>query len=144
MKKSGKIAGLGRWSIYGLAAALLLSGLLLAWQPSQDASGWAASAQALGRQVHGALAMLALLGLGALAGHVSVGWSTRKNRAAGISLISILLALAISAWMLYYASPGSLRDGASRIHTWLGCALLPMLAAHVVLGRASTRKRQAP
>jgi hypothetical protein len=140
MKKSGKIAGIGRWSIYALAAALLLSGLLLVWEPRQDAFAGAASAQALGRQVHGALAMLALLGLGALAGHVSVGWTTRQNRAAGVLLVSALLILTVSAWMLYYASPGPLRDGASRIHLWLGCALAPLLALHVALGRASARK----
>jgi hypothetical protein len=138
MKKISKIAVGGRWAIYGGAGALLLSGLALAWEPGMEAPAWTAALQALARQAHGALAMLALLGLGALAGHVSTGWTRRKNLVAAGVLLAVLGGLIVSAWLLYYASPGALRDGASVAHAWLGYALVPVLVAHVVRGRASS------
>jgi hypothetical protein len=137
MKNPSKIERRWRWSLYAGAALLLHSGAGLGWGPLAEAPAWAQAWQVWLRPLHGALALLALAGLGALAGHVLAGWGARRNRVMGSLLLATLAVLAVSAWMLYYASPGPARDLASRAHACLGYALLPLLALHIVTGRAS-------
>ncbi len=138
-----------RRTLYAVTAALWVSGaawlvLQRPWGRGGEASGspWAPALMAL----HGALAMGFLALLGSLIRHVISGWRSSRNRAAGLALLGTALALAASGWGLYYAGAESTRARVSLFHWGLGLALPVLMAAHIVLGRASraARRRGGP
>src|SRR5437870_13330420 len=54
-------------------------------------------------KIHGASAMVVLLGLGyILATHVHAAWRTHRQRGSGLPLLSVFALLAATSWGLYY------------------------------------------
>ena len=89
--------------------------------------------------IHGGVAMLALVLLGALlVQHVPTGWTSLKNRRSGTVLIGSLGWLAVSGYLLYYAGGDSLRSFASRSHLWVGLAACAVVALHIRRSAAIT------
>jgi nitrate reductase gamma subunit len=135
-----RLAASLRYALYGLTAVLLASGL--AWlavhyfgADSGDTRDWALKSMA----VHGAAAMAALVLVGStVALHVARAWRERKNRTSGSLLAVVLLAIAVTGCLLYYAGSETARAVASATHWLLGLGLPALLAAHVSMGRRSS------
>jgi hypothetical protein len=128
-----------RYAIYAAFAALFLSGAfwLLAdgLKDSPEGEMWQAiSANLL--MIHGGVAMLTLMLLGALVPvHVLRAWRARKNRVTGTAMASLNAVLIVTAFGLYYLGSESLRPWLSNIHLAAGCALPIQLIAHIYFGR---------
>ena len=91
--------------------------------------------------LHGGAAMATLLLLGALFPlHIQRGWRGRRNRLAGLAMLTCNLILILTAFGLYYAGSELLRPWVSEIHTALGLSLPPIWACHVVAGRRVMQK----
>lgn len=89
-------------------------------------------AAAMLMEIHGGVAMLALVLLGTLlVQHIPAGWTSLKNRRSGTVLIGSLGWLAVSGYLLYYAGGDSLRSFASRSHLWVGLAACALVALHI-------------
>ncbi len=73
--------------------------------------------------------MAAPIVLGALLNHIRRGWTAKKNRLSGVTLL------------VYYAGDEQLRAFISRSHTWIGFGLVLLIPGHVLLGRALRRKK---
>jgi hypothetical protein len=87
-------------------------------------------------RLHGAAAMAFLIVLGTvLPIHVRRAWRFRRNRYAGLALLSVVAALVVSGYCLYYASSEELRPWISAIHWSIGLLGLPVLVIHVVSGK---------
>ena len=96
--------------------------------------------QAWSVRIHGALAMAMLLVCGSLLpNHVSVAWRSRRNRRSGSLMLAALLGLAVTGWLLYYASSEALRDVSSLCH-WIAGLLLPALLGWHLLQRHKARR----
>ena len=91
-------------------------------------------------QIHGGAAMLTLVVLGALFGHVQRGWKARQNRLSGSVLLGVNGLLALSGYGLYYASDEGLRDFLSQWHARIGLSVAGLLVLHVVTGRIQIRR----
>ncbi|WP_407122599.1 hypothetical protein [Bradyrhizobium sp. STM 3561] len=90
--------------------------------------------------VHGGVAMLALLLLGALIPvHVLRAWRTRKNRVSGLVMAAFNAVLIVTAFGLYYLGSDAVRPWTSWIHLGAGFSLSLMLPVHVWLGRHEPR-----
>jgi hypothetical protein len=90
--------------------------------------------------VHGGAAMLALLLLGALAPlHVTPGWRKRRNRAAGIAMVTVNAVLVATAFGLYYAGGEWLRPWISDTHIAVGLSLPALFLVHVLAGRRGAK-----
>ena len=86
-------------------------------------------------RLHGGLAMLTLVMVGALLPrHVLPAWGRRLNRGSGASMLGAMLLLTVSGYLLYYAGSPSLRDVVSVLHWVVGLALPLLLLLHMVLG----------
>ncbi len=86
-------------------------------------------------KVHGASAFLAMIGFGyLLASHVHVGWRSKRNRAFGVALVSIIGGLVLSGYLLYYSGGEDFRDVMGWIHVALGLAFPCVLAGHIIIG----------
>jgi hypothetical protein len=133
-----------RGALYGVVVALAGSGagwLLVHFGDSlgYDRSELARIAgEAWALRVHGAAAIVALLAVGAmLATHTRLGWALRRNRSSGSLLVVTLFVLIATGYALYYLVDDASRPPVSVLHWGLGLALLPVLLAHIVLGRRS-------
>jgi len=128
-----------RCAIYVAVGALFASGV--AWlvaDPLKDGPNgevWqAVTAELL--MVHGGLAMVILLLLGALFPvHVRGGWRKRTNRITGTTMVTLNAVLIVTAFGLYYAGSDVLRPWMSDVHLGFGLALPVLLLAHIVVGR---------
>lgn len=86
-------------------------------------------------QLHGAVAMLFLITLGSLVrGHILVGWSAKRSRLSGTTMVAAGAALMVSGWCLYYVGNEAARLLISQVHRVIGLAGPIMIGAHV-LGR---------
>jgi hypothetical protein len=136
-----------RW-VLGLGLALLASG-----------AGWLASHYLLAApdefgasrdplapwwlRLHGAAAMGFLVVLGSLLPvHVRRAWQFRRNRASGAGVLALAAVLIASGYALYYVASEPLRWALSVAHWLLGLGGLPVLAAHVILGRRWAERRR--
>jgi hypothetical protein len=132
---------------YAILSLLFATGAL--WLLADDAASqpgsetWPAIATLL-LTLHGSLAMLTLLALGALlAVHVFPSWQKKRNLATGVGLLVVNALLVITACGLYYIGGEALRRAASNVHLALGF-LLPLLATvHVVRGRQARKRAEA-
>jgi hypothetical protein len=127
-----------RWTVYGVAAALFVTGA--AWLaadalkdgPSGDA--W----QAIGADllmVHGGAAMAMLMVLGALIPvHIRRGWRARKNRFSGGAMVTLNGSLIVTAFGLYYSGSDLMRPWISDAHIAAGFALAAMIVIHPLIG----------
>lgn len=91
-------------------------------------------------RVHGASAFLILIGFGyLLASHIHIGWRSKRNRPAGIAVLSWVLLLIGSGYLLYYASGDGIRDSVGLAHLALGLSLPVTLGLHVWRGQHSRK-----
>ena len=92
-------------------------------------------------EIHGAMAMLALLTLGSLLlVHMWRAWMLKKNRWSGGTLFAFNLFLIVTGYCLYYLGNEHLRAQISLLHWGTGMLLPFFLIVHVVCGQRSTRK----
>ncbi|QOZ30516.1 hypothetical protein XH92_01295 [Bradyrhizobium sp. CCBAU 53421] len=129
--------------MYAAFAALLLTGvgwLVADWQKNIDgAEIWQQVAANL-LMVHGGVAMLALLLLGALVPvHLLRAWRSRKNRISGSIMATFNAALIVTAFGLYYLGSEVVRPWMSWIHLSAGLVLSLMFPLHIWLGRREPR-----
>jgi hypothetical protein len=93
-------------------------------------------------RVHGAAAMAALVAAGSvLAVHVPTAWTLRQNRASGLGMLALLVLLAVTGWLLYYAAGESIRAWSGYIHMVAGAAGPLALQWHLVYRRRISRAR---
>ncbi|WP_084808535.1 hypothetical protein [Bradyrhizobium sp. NAS80.1] len=132
-----------RYSLYAAFAALILTGaawLVADWQ--KDLAGdeiWQQiAANAL--MIHGGVAMLALLLLGALIPmHLLRSWRSGRNLVSGSIMGSFNAVLIATAFGLYYLGSEAVRPWMSWIHLGVGFSLALMLPLHIWLGRREPR-----
>jgi hypothetical protein len=86
--------------------------------------------------VHGGIAMIALLVLGALAPlHLQRSWRAGRNRLSGSAVVAANAMLIVTAFALYYAGSDAVRVVAADIHIAAGLGLPVLIVTHIVLGR---------
>ncbi|MDH2382880.1 hypothetical protein [Bradyrhizobium sp. CER78] len=129
--------------MYAAFAALLLTGagwLVADWQKNIAGDEiWQLVAANL-LMVHGGVAMLTLLLLGALVPvHLLRAWRSRKNRISGSIMATFNAALIATAFGLYYLGSEVVRPWMSWIHLSAGFTLSMMFPLHVWLGRRESR-----
>jgi hypothetical protein len=126
-----------RYSIYAAFAALFLTGalwLVADWQKDGDEIWQRIAANML--MVHGGVAMLALMLLGALIPlHLSRAWRMKRNRVSGSVMAAINAVLIVTAFGLYYLGSDVVRPWVSWIHIGAGTFLCLMFPLHIMLGR---------
>lgn len=130
-----------RAALYGVFSLLLATGIL--WlvadqlKDSAEGEGWQTLAADL-LMVHGGLAMVTLMLLGALVPlHLRRGWRAGRNRISGSAMASFNGILIVTAFGLYYFGSDTLRPWASNLHLGFGLALPALFLAHVMIGRRS-------
>ncbi|WP_375786051.1 hypothetical protein ACE10Z_42830 [Bradyrhizobium sp. Pha-3] len=132
-----------RYSMYATFAALLLTGagwLVADWQKNVAGDEIWQQAAANLLMVHGGVAMLALLTLGALIPvHLLRAWRSRKNRISGSIMAAFNAVLIVTAFGLYYLGSEEVRPWMSWIHLTAGFALSLMFPLHIWLGRRELR-----
>jgi hypothetical protein len=136
-----------RWSLYAAFALLFATGAawLLADQLKDSADGefWQATIANM-LMVHGGVAMLTLLLLGALFPiHIARAWRGRLNRVSGSIMVVCNAVLILTAFGLYYLGAETLRPWASDAHIVAGFALPVLIAFHIWLGRRQSKDRAA-
>ena len=133
-----------RFALYGALALLVVTGAVwLVADPLKDSSDgeWWQQVAASTLMVHGGVAMVTLIFLGALIPvHIRLGWRSGRNRLTGPAMISINAALILTAFGLYYLGSDALRPWTSNVHTVIGFVLPALLVIHIMLGRRSRPK----
>ena len=146
MRRAQSLLGLkptARHALYAIVAALIASGvgwLAAHYAPNvDDLRRLAIEASML--KLHGAAAFAILIAFGAmLAHHARRGWLAARNRGSGGSIVAVLAALIVTGYALYYLVDDTTRLPVSLAHWLVGVAVVPMLIAHVAIGRR-TRER---
>ncbi|WP_051310755.1 hypothetical protein [Bradyrhizobium sp. Cp5.3] len=132
-----------RYSLYAAFAALVLTGagwLVADWR--KDIAGdevWQQVAANM-LMVHGGIAMLALLLVGALVPvHLRRSWRSGKNLVSGSVMATFNAVLIVTAFGLYYLGSEAVRPWMSWIHLGVGFSLALMFPLHIWLGRREPR-----
>ena len=132
-----------RFALYGIVSLLFASGALWIYADQMknnsepNTETWQQAAAFL-LSLHGGAAMITLLLLGALGPmHVQRAWRAKKNRATGIASLAMYGLLISTAFGLYYIGSEALRPWISTIHIAFGLAVPVVVAAHIMVGRAS-------
>jgi hypothetical protein len=87
-------------------------------------------------RLHGAAAMVFLVVVGALIPiHMRRAWHQRRNRAMGIALCAVVLALGTTGYALYYFGGEEARSLISLVHWGLGLAAPAAVIYHIARGR---------
>lgn len=123
--------------VYGVLGGLWLSGA--AWlvlhyflQRSGEFGPQPNPLEPWALKLHGAFAFGALWIGGLLwAVHVVPAWQRGHRWASGIATVALFVILAVSGYLLYYASAESLRAGVTLLHWLLGLAAIVPLLIHV-------------
>lgn len=134
-----RLSRFAEFFVYLVFGLLLVTGV--GWMFAQARPDEADRLPSLMLKVHGGVAMVALVLLGALINHIRKGWRARKNRASGLTLVLVILFLVVTGYGLYYAGDEQLRSLISQWHAWIGLTLFLILPVHVLIGRALRRKR---
>ncbi|MFO1320142.1 MAG: DUF4405 domain-containing protein [Burkholderiales bacterium] len=146
--RRGEGIRLGPWhqgAVYGATGVLVASGL--AWlvmhyflaQPGEFGEALHPGEPWMLR-IHGAGAMAGLVIYGSLLPiHIRRAWSLRRNIGLGIALVTLLLGLTLTGYLLYYAGGEESRPVISALHWVVGLAVPGLLAWHVVSGRRRTK-----
>ena len=93
-------------------------------------------------RLHGAAAFVILWFGGLLWGtHARPALMQARWRTSGIAIVALLVLLAASGYVLYYAADDGLHDGARLVHWLLGLGLAIPLLMHIVGVRMSRRQR---
>jgi hypothetical protein len=127
-----------RAALYVALVLLLATGI--AWlfvdarsNPFQPGGGGEAGALLLA--VHGGVAMVFLVLLGALIPmHMQGNWARDRNRWTGVVMLAINAVLILTAYALYYSGSDMFRTWASDLHIAAGLLLPLWLGVHVWLG----------
>jgi hypothetical protein len=134
-----------RWTTYLVFTLLFLSGAIwfVADRLKDPLAGDAWQEVAVDAlMVHGGIAMLALLVIGALLPlHALRAWRARLNRITGLAMGTCTAVLILTAFGLYYLGSESLRPWASLIHLIFGFAVPALLLLHILIGRRMARLR---
>jgi hypothetical protein len=132
-----------RFALYGIFSLLFASGALWIYADQMKNNSelntemWQQAAAFL-LSLHGGAAMITLLLLGALGPmHVQRAWRAKKNLATGIASLAMYGLLISTAFGLYYIGSEALRPWISTIHIAFGLAVPVVVAAHIMVGRAS-------
>ena len=128
--------------VFGILWGSGASWVLIEWFKDPELGAARTLLQTLSMKIHGAAMLVFLAMLGTLFMHVRRGWILRANRLSGCFNIGINALLALTGWMLYYVTNDWTREWASLIHWSIGLGALPLLYAHISLGRAWARKSQ--
>jgi hypothetical protein len=92
--------------------------------------------RALAATIHGSAAFALLMLLGALAAvHMRAGLQRQQLRTTGLLLLAAMLALIVSALVLYYSGHEQLSAVASVTHVLSAAATTVLLIIHAVAGR---------
>jgi hypothetical protein len=132
-----------RYALYAAFTLLVLTGagwFVADWQKdlSSDEIWQQIAANML--MIHGGVAMLTLLMLGALIPlHILRAWRAARNRVSGSVMATLNAALIATAFGLYYLGSETLRPWISWTHIAAGVALALWLPMHVWLGRRQPR-----
>jgi hypothetical protein len=88
--------------------------------------------------------MAALIAFGSmLAVHVPSAWKLKRNLASGIAMLTALVLLAVTGWLLYYVSGETARTWSSYVHMAAGfCGPLLLLWHLRYRNRLGRRHRQ--
>lgn len=96
-------------------------------------------------RIHGAALLVMLVGAGSLlVAHVWKGWKHRRQRWIGVALMTALVLLTVSGYLLYYPPGEESRPVVSAIHWVIGLVSLPLFVWHYVKGRKRRRSAHAP
>jgi hypothetical protein len=143
---------LGTWhqaAVYGVTAALAVSGL--AWliyhfflAVPGDFGPQIHPMEPWMLRLHGAAAMAGLIVYGSLLPiHIRRAWALRRNIVLGVGLVTLMLLLTVTGYLLYYAGGEESRPVISTLHWAPGLAVPALVAWHVSSGRRQTRARAA-
>lgn len=125
-----------RRAIYGVTAALVLTGLLWWVLDANRAENGASQTQVWTLRLHGIAAMLGLVFFGSLlSSHVRIAWAVNRNRLLGAALGGVAITLALTGYGLYYLGGELSRSVASWLHLIFGVALPLLLWQHIKRGR---------
>lgn len=92
--------------------------------------------QFLSLKIHGGAAFLMMITYGFFLGsHVKISWRVKPVRKFGIILMLIPALLALSAYILYYASNDEFHQIVGYIHFGLGMCFPIILLVHIILGK---------
>lgn len=129
-----------RYAIYAGFAALFLTGagwLIADWNKDGEEIWQQVAANML--MVHGGVAMLTLMALGALIPlHFLRAWHARKNLVSGLLMAAFNAVLIATAFGLYYLGSESVRPWMSWIHIAAGACVALMFPIHILLGRRAS------
>lgn len=135
-----------KYSFYAAFSFLLLSGIL--WVVAHyflrshgEFGDTVNPLEPLSLKLHGAAVLIASFSAGTmLPGHANLHWRHERNKIAGALMITILAALAITGWVLYYAVTEENQGTVSLIHWIIGLLMLPIVILHRFSGRKSIKK----
>jgi hypothetical protein len=126
-----------RYAIYAGFAVLFLTGagwFVADWRKENDEIWQQVAANML--MVHGGVAMLTLMALGALIPlHFLRAWRARRNLVSGSIMAAFNTVLIITAFGLYYLGSDAVRPWMSWIHIGAGVCVSLMFPIHILLGR---------
>jgi len=129
-----------QFALYAVFSVLLVTGALWLYADQMKVAvdtgeTWQAISANL-IMVHGGVAMITLMFLGALVPlHIRLGWRSRRNRVSGAAMASFNAALVLTACGLYYTRSTVLRPWMSMIHTGFGVCLPFLFLVHVFVGK---------
>lgn len=136
-----------RWSIYAITSILVVTGIL--WlavrygmrPPGEDDLPHPAEPWIL--RVHGLAMMVALFAYGTLLrSHIVNAWKLRRNRITGTAVATVMLALTVTGYMLYYVAGEAVRQVISVVHWAIGLGVVALLPLHVWSGRRDSKARR--
>jgi hypothetical protein len=139
MQKSvNRVVAWQRRVLYASGVALLLSGAAwLAIHYGRAADSLPAPIEAWLMRLHGLASFAALFVFGVFAaGHIPQGWrftGAREDagqRWTGLVLCALAGALALSAYLLYYFAPDSVRPALGWLHSGLGATMAGLVLVH--------------
>lgn len=135
------------WTVLSLLAvtglALLPGALELKWEmdvPVHLPAGWRVGVAAF--HALGAFGTLCLLGA-LFALHMRMGWRRQKNLKSGITTVTVLAALALTALGVYYLADEALSLWSSGLHIALGLSGIAAVTWHALLGRRARIARRS-
>lgn len=93
--------------------------------------------------IHGLIAPFFIFVLGVIyPTHMSRSFKAQKNVTSGLIFFIFFIVIIISGYLLYYIANDKIREIFSLSHSFLGALLLPILVAHLFLGKKVYNKNE--
>lgn len=125
-----------RRAIYGVTAALVLTGLVWRALDLNRGEYGAGLTQVWTLRLHGMAAMVGLVFFGSLlSSHIRIAWAVNRNRVLGATVGGVAITLALTGYGLYYLGGERSRSVASWLHLIFGIGMPFLLWQHIVRGR---------